>query len=163
MSAVTKRNTDLRGNHSMTIGIAAEMHCTVRIGISGWTYEPWRGVFYPERLSQKGELAYAAGKFPSIEINGTFYSLQRPASFAKWANETPEDFVFSVKATRHITQDQKLRNIEIPLANFFASGLLNLGKKLGPILWQLPPSFTFDRDLMESFFALLPRDTMQAA
>ena len=154
---------DAWGNPSMAIGIADEMHGTVRIGISGWTYEPWRGVFYPERLPQKRELAYAAGKFPTIEINGTFYSLQRPASFAKWANETPDDFVFSVKATRYITHDQKLRNIEIPLANFFASGLLNLGKKLGPILWQFPPSFRFDRELVESFFALLPRDTMQAA
>lgn len=147
----------------MAIGIADEMHGTVRIGISGWTYEPWRGMFYPERLTQKEELAYAAGKFPSIEINGTFYSLQKPASFARWAEETPDDFVFSVKATRFITHDRKLRDVEIPLANFFASGLLNLGEKLGPILWQFPPSFRFDRDLMESFFALLPRDTMQAA
>lgn len=163
MSAVTKRNTVLRGNHSVTIGIAGETHGTVRIGISGWTYEPWRGVFYPERLSQKQELPFAADKFPSIEINGTFYSLQRPASFARWAEETPEDFVFSVKATRFITHDRKLRDVEVPLANFFASGLLNLGKKLGPILWQLPPSSKFDRDLMEAFCALLPRDTMQAA
>jgi uncharacterized protein YecE (DUF72 family) len=158
-----KEIENVRGNPSMVIGIADEMHGTVRIGISGWTYKPWRGVFYPEHLPQKEELAYAAGKFPSIEINGTFYSLQRPASFARWAKETPDDFVFSVKATRHITHVLRLRNVEIPLANFFASGLLNLGKKLGPILWQFPPSFKFDRELIESFFALLPRDTMQAA
>lgn len=139
------------------------MHGTVRIGISGWTYEPWRGVFYPERLPQKEELRFAAGKFPSIEINGTFYSLQKPASFARWAEETPDDFVFSVKATRFITHDRKLRDVEVPLANFFASGLLNLGMKLGPILWQLPPSSKFDYDLMEAFCALLPRDTMEAA
>ncbi|HTZ88951.1 MAG TPA: DUF72 domain-containing protein [Alloacidobacterium sp.] len=140
-----------------------EMHGTVRTGISGWTYPPWRGVFYPKGLAQKQELAYAATAFPTIEINGTFYSLQRPASFARWANETPEDFVFSVKATRHITHILGLRNVEIPLANFFASGLLKLGRKLGPILWQLPPSFKFDRELIESFFALLPRTTAQAA
>jgi uncharacterized protein YecE (DUF72 family) len=139
------------------------MHGRARIGISGWTYEPWRGVFYPERLSQKKELAFAAEKFSTIEINGTFYSLQRPASFARWAEETPDDFVFSVKATRFITHDRKLRDVEIPLANFFASGLLNLGKKLGPILWQLPPTFKFEKELIESFLALLPRDTMQAA
>ena len=146
----------------MSAGIAHEMH-GIRIGISGWTYAPWRGVFYPEKLSQKKELAYAAEAFPTIEINGTFYSLQRPASFEKWAKETPEDFVFSVKATQHITHVLRLRDAEIPLANFFASGILKLGKKLGPILWQFPPSFKFDRDLIESFFALLPRDTMQAA
>jgi uncharacterized protein YecE (DUF72 family) len=163
MSAVTKRIPDQRGNHSVTIGIAGEMHGTVRTGISGWTYEPWRGVFYPERLPQKEELRFAAGKFPSIEINGTFYSLQRPASFARWAEQTPDEFVFSVKATRFITHERKLRDVEVPLANFFASGLLNLGKKLGPILWQLPPSLKFDRDLMEAFCALLPRDTMRAA
>ncbi|MGC1299128.1 MAG: DUF72 domain-containing protein [Alloacidobacterium sp.] len=147
----------------MPIGIGDGMHGGVRIGISGWTYAPWRGVFYPEGLSQKKELVYAAETFSTIEINGTFYSLQRPTSFEKWAKEAPEDFVFSVKATRHITHVQRLRDVEIPLANFFASGILKLGKKLGPILWQFPPSFKFDRELVESFFAFLPRDTMQAA
>jgi uncharacterized protein YecE (DUF72 family) len=158
-----KEIADMQGNHSRAASIADEMHGIARIGISGWVYEPWRGVFYPERLPQKEELAYAAKAFSTIEINGTFYSLQRPASFDRWAKATPEDFVFSVKATRHITHLLRLRNIEIPLANFFASGLLKLGKKLGPILWQFPPSFKFDRELIESFFALLPRDTMQAA
>jgi uncharacterized protein YecE (DUF72 family) len=147
----------------MLFGIADEMHGTVRIGISGWTYAPWRGIFYPEKLPQKEELVYAAKAFPTIEINGTFYSLQRPASFERWAKDTPEGFVFSVKATQHITHVLRLKDAEIPLANFFASGILKLGKKLGPILWQLPPSFKFDRALIESFLALLPRDTMQAA
>lgn len=139
------------------------MHGTVRIGISGWTYKPWRGVFYPEKLAQKKELHYAAGIFPTIEINGTFYSLQRPASFAHWAEETPEDFVFSIKGSRYITHLRRLRDCEAPLANFFASGLLRLGKKLGPILWQFPPSFRFDRKLIERFFAMLPHDTDAAA
>lgn len=126
-------------------------------------YEPWRGVFYPEGLPQKKELAYAAEKFPTIEINGTFYSLQRPSSFEKWAKETPDDFVFSLKGSRYITHMQKLRDVELPLANFFASGILHLGKKLGPILWQFAPTFKFDRELIESFFRLLPRDTTHAA
>jgi uncharacterized protein YecE (DUF72 family) len=135
----------------------------VRIGISGWTYKPWRGVFYPKKLRQKGELAYAASLFPSIEINGTFYSLQRPSSFATWARETPDDFVFSIKGSRYITHLRRLREVEQPLANFFASGLLALGAKLGPILWQFPPNFTFKPDLLEAFFALLPADTHAAA
>ena len=131
----------------------------VRIGISGWTYAPWRGDFYPPKLPQKGELAYAAGIFNSIEINGTFYSLQRPESFAKWAAETPKDFVFSVKAPRYITHIRRLREVEKPLANFLASGVLRLGDRLGPILWQFPPSFRFDPELLEAFFAMLPQDT----
>lgn len=135
---------------------------TVRIGISGWTYAPWRGVFYPEDLTQKKELAYAAETFSSIEINGTFYSLQKPESFQRWAAETPEDFVFSVKAPRYVTHIRRLKDVEAPVANFFASGILALGAKLGPILWQLPPSFRFDPERMERFFALLPRDSAAA-
>ena len=135
----------------------------VRIGISGWTYKPWRGVFYPVGLAHKKELAYAASLFPSIEINGTFYSLQRPSSFADWAAQTPPDFVFAIKGSRYITHMLRLRAIEQPLANFFASGLLTLGPKLGPILWQFPPNFQFKPDLLEGFFALLPRDTHTAA
>jgi uncharacterized protein YecE (DUF72 family) len=138
------------------------MHGEVRIGISGWVYQPWRGVFYPEKLAQKRELEYASHAFPTIEINGTFYSLQRPSSFEKWADATPEDFVFSVKGSQYITHKARLRDVEIPLANFFASGILKLGRKLGPILWQFPPSFKFNAELVEAFFALLPRDTMQA-
>jgi uncharacterized protein YecE (DUF72 family) len=135
----------------------------VRIGISGWTYKPWRGVFYPKGLAQKKELAYAASLFPSIEINGTFYSLQRPSSFIAWAAQTPDNFVFAIKGSRFITHMRRLRAIEQPLANFFASGLLALGPKLGPILWQFPPSFQFKLDLLEDFFSLLPRDTIAAA
>jgi uncharacterized protein YecE (DUF72 family) len=135
----------------------------IRVGISGWTYAPWRGVFYPERLQHARELAYAAERFSSIEINGTFYSLQRPSSFARWAAATPDDFVFSVKGSRFITHMLRLRNVEQALANFFASGLLLLGPKLGPILWQFPPNFAFDAPLLENFFQLLPRNTIEAA
>lgn len=135
----------------------------VRIGISGWTYKPWRGVFYPKYLPQKQELAYASKLFNTIEINGTFYGQQRPESFARWAIETPDDFVFSVKAPRYITHLRRLKEIERPLANFFASGLLRLGTKLGPILWQFPPNFRFDPDRFEAFLKLLPRDTEATA
>jgi uncharacterized protein YecE (DUF72 family) len=135
----------------------------VRIGISGWTYKPWRGVFYPVGLPHKKELAYAASLFSSVEINGTFYSLQRPSSFTAWAAQTPPDFVFAVKGSRYITHMLRLRAAEQALANFFASGLLALGPKLGPILWQFPPNFQFKPDLLEQFFALLPRDTHTAA
>jgi uncharacterized protein YecE (DUF72 family) len=135
----------------------------VRIGVSGWTYKPWRGVFYPQGLAQKKELTYAASLFDSIEINGTFYSLQRPSSFAAWGEQTPEDFVFAIKGSRFITHMLKLRGVEQALANFFASGLLALGPKLGPILWQFPPNFRFRPDLLEEFFLLLPRDTTAAA
>lgn len=134
----------------------------IRIGISGWTYAGWRGKFFPEKLAHKKELSYAAGIFRSIEINGTFYSLQRPATFAKWAAQTPDDFVFSVKGSRFITHVQRLKEVRAPLANFFASGVLRLGPKLGPFLWQLPPNFKFDPKRIESFFRLLPRDTESA-
>src|SRR5579883_2388684 len=134
----------------------------VRIGISGWRYAPWRGRFYPEGLRQKDELAYAAGKFSSVEINGTFYSLQSPQSFADWYGTTPADFVFAVKGARYITHMLKLKNVEAPLANFFAQGVLALKEKLGPVLWQLPPNFAFRPDKLASFFELLPRTTRQA-
>ena len=123
---------------------------TIRVGISGWTYAPWRGVFYPKGLRQSRELAYAAERFSTIEINGTFYCLQRPASFDSWAAATPEDFVFSIKGSRYITHMLKLRNAEQALANFFASGVLGLGPKLGPILWQFPPQFRFHPDVLEA-------------
>jgi len=135
----------------------------IRIGISGWRYPPWRGVFYPKGLRQKDELAYASRQFPTIEINGTFYSLQRPERFVTWHAATPEDFVFAVKGGRFITHMKKLRNVEVPLANFFASGVLRLKEKLGPILWQFPPNFVFDEALFDDFLALLPRDTVAAA
>ena len=136
---------------------------TIRVGISGWTYAPWRGVFYPKGLRQSRELAYAAERFSTIEINGTFYCLQRPASFDSWAAATPEDFVFSIKGSRYITHMLKLRNAEQALANFFASGVLGLGPKLGPILWQFPPQFRFHPDVLEAFFQLLPQTTAEAA
>jgi uncharacterized protein YecE (DUF72 family) len=135
----------------------------VRIGISGWTYKPWRGEFYPKDLPQKKDLSYAASVFRSIEINGTFYSMQRWESFAYWADPTPADFVFAVKGPRYLTHMLKLNNAEAPLGNFFASGVLRLGAKLGPILWQFPPNFRFNPEKLEAFFKLLPRDTEQAA
>lgn len=135
----------------------------IRIGISGWTYKPWRGQFYPEGLAQKRELAHASRVFSSIEINGTFYGLQRPDAFARWVEETPDNFVFAVKGSRYLTHLLKLREPEKPLANFLASGVLKLGPKLGPILWQFPPTFRFDPDRLEPFLALLPRDTGAAA
>jgi uncharacterized protein YecE (DUF72 family) len=135
----------------------------VRIGVSGWRYGPWRGVFYPEGLRQKDELAFLAEQFPTVEINGTFYSLQRPANFQAWLDQTPADFLFAVKGSRYITHMLRLTRIEKPMANFLASGVLALGRKLGPILWQFPPSFRCNLDRFEAFFALLPRDTEAAA
>ena len=124
----------------------------VRIGISGWTYAPWRKVFYPDGLRQKDELEYAASKMTSIEINGSFYSLQRPESYQAWRERTPDGFVFAVKGGRFITHMKKLADVDAPLANFFASGPLALGEKLGPVLWQLPPTLGFDAERLESFF-----------
>jgi uncharacterized protein YecE (DUF72 family) len=135
----------------------------IRIGISGWTYAPWRGKFYPEDLPHKRELSYVGEKFRSVEVNGTFYGSLRPESFLRWAKEVPEDFLFAVKGPRYITHTRRLRNVEKPLANFFATGVLGLGEKLGPILWQFPPNFKFDADLMEGFLALLPHDMHAAA
>lgn len=134
----------------------------IRIGISGWRYKPWRGVFYPPDLPQQRELEYAASRFPVVEINGSFYSLQYPKSYAQWYEQTPQDFVFTVKAPRYITHIRRLKEIEEPLANFFASGLFNLREKLGPILWQFPPFFKFDAERIEHFFELLPHDSEQA-
>lgn len=134
-----------------------------RIGISGWRYAPWRGVFYPNDLVQRDELAFASREFPTIEINGSFYSLQRPESYLSWYEDTPRGFVFAVKGPRFITHNKRLRNIEKPMANFFASGVLALREKLGPILWQFPPNFRFDAEVFEAFLAMLPRTTADAA
>lgn len=134
-----------------------------RIGISGWTYAPWRGTFFPVGLGQKHELAFAASHVRSIEINGTFYSLQRPSSYTTWCRETPEDFVFAVKAPRFITHIKRLKDVVAPTANFFASGVLKLGRKLGPLLWQLPPQTRFDPLRLTEFFNLLPRTTREAS
>ncbi len=135
----------------------------IRIGISGWTYPPWRGVFYPKGLPHRRELEYAASQLTTIEINGSFYSLHRPSNYQAWHDQTPDDFVFSVKGPRFITHMKKLRDVETPLANFFANGLLALGGKLGPILWQLPPSLGYDVERMDAFLSRLPRSTAEAA
>jgi uncharacterized protein YecE (DUF72 family) len=135
----------------------------VRIGISGWRYKGWRGVFYPEKLAQRRELEFASRQFGTIEMNGTFYSLQRPAYFAQWAEETPAEFVFSVKGSRYITHMLKLGGVERALARFLAQGVLRLGAKLGPILWQFPPNMHYQRERFEEFFELLPRSTRAAA
>jgi len=135
----------------------------VRIGISGWTYAGWRGVFYPKALPASQELAFAARRFQAIEINGTFYGLQKPDAFARWREQTPPDFVFAIKGSRYITQMLKLKDVAVPLANFLASGVLRLGPKLGPFLWQFPPGMKFDADRFETFFELLPRDTREAS
>jgi uncharacterized protein YecE (DUF72 family) len=141
----------------------ADAHGNIYIGISGWRYKGWRGVFYPEKLPHRRELEFASRRFNSIELNGSFYSLQRPRSFAQWHEQTPEDFVFSIKGSRYITHMLRLRNIEGALANFFAQGVLVFGSKLGPILWQLPPNFNFEPERLEDFFALLPKTRKQAA
>jgi uncharacterized protein YecE (DUF72 family) len=134
----------------------------IRIGISGWRYEPWRKVFYPPDLAQHRELEFASRAFPSIEINGSFYSLQSPGSYEAWRKATPPGFVFSVKGPRYVTHILRLKNVRKPLANFFASGVFNLREKLGPMLWQFPPSLHYDEKLFETFLALLPRDTTDA-
>ncbi|MBP1126357.1 MULTISPECIES: DUF72 domain-containing protein [Pseudomonas] len=135
----------------------------IHIGISGWRYTPWRGDFYPEGLTQKRELQFASRAVNSIEINGSFYALQTPKRYAEWYADTPEGFMFSVKAPRYITHILRLKDVHAPLANFFASGVLELKEKLGPILWQFPPSFKFDAPLFEAFLQQLPGDTQQAA
>lgn len=134
-----------------------------RIGISGWRYPPWRGDFYPLGLVQRRELAYAAQRLSSIEVNGSFYSLQRPSSYAAWREQTPEEFVFAVKGGRYISHIKRLVGVEVALANFFASGVLALGPKLGPILWQLPERLPFDADVLDGFLGGLPRTTVAAA
>ena len=135
----------------------------IRIGISGWRYEPWRKTFYPEDLTQKRELEYASRQLNSIEINSSFYSLQRPCSWKQWYAETPKDFVFSVKGSRYITHMRRLKEIDEPLANFYAQGVLALNEKLGPFLWQFPPNFKYDRERLARFFEKLPRDMKEAA
>ena len=135
----------------------------VRVGISGWTYAGWRGDFYPRRLPQREELRYAAERLGSVEINGSFYSLQRPSSYATWRDQTPDGFVFAVKGGRFVTHMKRLRDVETPLANFFASGVLALQDRLGPLLWQLPERLGYDADLLASFFDLLPRTVGEAA
>ena len=135
----------------------------IRIGTSGWRYPPWRGVFYPQGLAQRRELEYLSRRMNAVEINGSFYSLQRPERYRAWFDETPAGFLFAVKGGRFIAHMKQLRDVETALANFYASGVLALGAKLGPFLWQLPPRLTFDPDRLANFFALLPRTTTEAA
>ena len=165
MKSAAQRNSTLLSGPAAPVPRweAARRRPDLRVGISGWTYAPWRGSFFPSGLVQKRELAYAASQVNSIEINGTFYSLQRPASYRAWRDETPDRFLFAVKAPRFITHIRRLKDCRIPLANFFASGVLALGEKLGPLLWQLPPSLPFDPDRLEAFLRLLPADTAGAA
>lgn len=135
----------------------------VWIGTSGWRYRNWRGEFYPDGLPQRRELEYLSRRLGSVEINGSFYSLQKPEFYRRWHDETPPEFLFAVKGGRFVTHMKRLRDVAAPLANFFASGVLALGDKLGPVLWQLPPTVPYDQDLLADFFDLLPRDTAAAA
>jgi uncharacterized protein YecE (DUF72 family) len=133
------------------------------IGISGYDYKPWRGAFYPDDLPARRWLEYASARFNSIELNGTFYSLKSPAVFQRWVTETPaRDFVFAVKGGRFITHNLKLRNAERSLGNFFASGILALGRKTGPFLLQLPGTYRFDAERLDGFMRQLPRSSREA-
>ncbi|HJR53904.1 MAG TPA: DUF72 domain-containing protein [Gemmatimonadota bacterium] len=135
----------------------------IRVGVSGWSYDSWNGAFYPEGLPARRRLEYASRRFQSIEINGSFYALQKPHSYRAWHEATPAKFKLAVKGSRFITHNKKLGDVETALANFFASGILLLGEKLGPILWQLPRQLAFDAGRMQAFFDLLPGDTFAAA
>ena len=132
------------------------------IGISGYDYKPWRGRFYPPELPARRWLEYASRQFDSIELNGTFYSLKSPAVFERWVTEVPAEFVFAVKGGRFITHNLKLRNAEASLGNFFASGVLALGTKTGPFLWQLPATYRFEAERLDAFMRLLPRSARDA-
>lgn len=133
----------------------------VRTGTAGWVFAPWRGTFYPEGLPQKNELAYASSRLGTIEINATFRATQKPDSFAKWAGQAREGFVFSIKGPQLITHIKRLKNCTQEIANFFASGPLALGPKLGPFVWQLPPHLSYNRDVLTGFLELLPRTPEQ--
>lgn len=128
----------------------------IRVGIGGWTYAPWRGVFYPDDLPQSHELEYASKQVTAIEINGTYYGTQKPATFAKWRDETPADFVFSLKASRYATNRRVLSEAGDSVQRFLDSGITELGAKLGPIVWQFAPAKQFDAEDFEAFLALLP-------
>ncbi len=140
--------------------MASQSHAYV--GISGYIYPTWRGVFYPRGLPARRELEYASRQFNSIELNGTFYSLKSPAVFSRWYDQTPDDFLFAIKGSRFITHMLKLIGIETALSNFFASGILELGSKTGPFLWQFPATWSFDAGRVERFLAMLPQSTEDA-
>jgi uncharacterized protein YecE (DUF72 family) len=131
----------------------------VRVGISGWRYPSWRGDFYPKGLAQRRELEYVGERMPTVEVNGSFYSLQRPESYVRWRQEVPEDFIFAVKGSRYITHMLRLRDTDTAMANFLASGVLALGTQLGPVLWQLPERQEYEPEVLERFLAELPRTT----
>lgn len=135
----------------------------IRIGLSGWNYPHWRGDFYPPGLRQADELAHAVAAFDTIEINRTFYSLAKPAHYRHWREVAPAGFRYALKGSRFITHTKRLLDVEVPLANFFASGVLALGDRMGPILWQLPGRFHFDPSRLDAFLALLPKDEQAAA
>ncbi len=130
----------------------------IRVGIGGWTFEPWRGTFFPQGHPKTRELEYASRKLTSIEINGTYYSTQSPKSFKRWADETPDDFVFSLKAIRFATNRRVLAEAGDSISRFLGSGLTELGPKLGPILWQFAPTKKFDEEDFGAFLALLPKE-----
>ncbi|MFN8157874.1 MAG: DUF72 domain-containing protein [Candidatus Nanopelagicales bacterium] len=135
----------------------------VHVGVSGWSYRRWRGDFYPERLPQRRELSHIAAHLSAVEVNATFYRLQRPSYFAQWLDQTPDGFRFALKGSRYITHLRSLRDCRTALANFLASGPLVLGRRLGPFLWQLPASTTYDEQRLVPFLELLPRTTGEAA
>jgi uncharacterized protein YecE (DUF72 family) len=161
-SGPTRRRGPLSptGDKAKKLELAAAKgpHPMIRVGIGGWTYEPWRGTFYPPGLKHAAELAHASRNLTTIEINGTFYRTQSAASFAKWRDETPEDFVFAVKGHRAVVNSRRLADAGEAVAWFLNSGVLELGAKLGPILWQFAPYKKFDADDFAGFLALLPRD-----
>ena len=130
---------------------------TIRLGTAGWVFEPWRKNYYPEGLKQKDELAYSSARLGNIEINATFYSHQKVSSFQNWASQTPPGFVFTVKGHQLVTHIKRLKDVELPLANFFASGVMALGGRLGPFCWQLPGNSSYDEARMEAFLGLLPQ------
>lgn len=135
----------------------------VRVGVSGWSYPQWRGDFYPRGLRHSAELSHVASRMTALEINASFYRLQRPATYARWAEETPPTFRFAVKGSRYISHLRSLRDVRVPLANFLASGPLVLGERLGPMLWQLPANLAYHEEAMSAFLSLLPRTTTEAA
>jgi uncharacterized protein YecE (DUF72 family) len=140
------------------MGATQDHAAAIRVGVGGWTFEPWRDTFYPKGLAAAKELEYASRKLNVIEVNGTYYSLQKPATFAKWRDQTPDDFVFSLKATRYATNRRVLAEAGDSIERFVGSGLTELGRKLGPIVWQFAPTKRFDAADFEAFLKLLPRE-----
>lgn len=136
---------------------------SIRVGVSGWDYDDWRGPFYPTSQPRTQHLAYVASRLDTVECNATFYSLTTPRAVRRWRDVLPEGWVMAIKGSRFITHVRRLREVRTPLANFFASGVLELGDRLGPVLWQLPPRMRVDADVLDAFLGLLPRDTGAAA